>query len=68
MKDGKPSGAYEVFADGFAGEMADNNPRNAQYRPVGLAVGAGWLAVRVGFAEGPRLAHRVRRRNEAHVA
>jgi len=39
MKDGKPSGPYEVFADGFAGEMADNNPRNARYRPVGLAVG-----------------------------
>ena len=39
MKDGKPSGEYEVFADGFAGEMKDNNPRNAQYRPVGLAVG-----------------------------
>jgi len=39
MKDGKPNGAYEVFADGFAGEMADNNPRNAKYRPVGLAVG-----------------------------
>ena len=39
MKDGKPSGAYQVFADGFAGEMADNNPRNAKYRPVGLAVG-----------------------------
>jgi glucose/arabinose dehydrogenase len=28
-----------VFVDGFAGEMADNNPRNARYRPVGLAVG-----------------------------
>jgi glucose/arabinose dehydrogenase len=39
MKDGKPDGAYEVFADGFAGVMADNNPRNAQYRPVGLTVG-----------------------------
>jgi glucose/arabinose dehydrogenase len=39
MKDGKPSGEFEVFADGFAGEMADNNPRNAKYRPVGLAVG-----------------------------
>jgi glucose/arabinose dehydrogenase len=38
MKDGKPSGAYEVFADGFAGEMKDNSPRNARYRPVGLAV------------------------------
>jgi len=39
MKDGKPNGAYEVFADGFAGEMKDNSPRNAQYRPVGLSVG-----------------------------
>jgi glucose/arabinose dehydrogenase len=39
MKNGKPSGPYEVFADGFAGDMADNNPRNARYRPVGLAVG-----------------------------
>jgi glucose/arabinose dehydrogenase len=38
LKDGKPSGAYEVFADGFAGDMADNSPRNAKYRPVGLAV------------------------------
>jgi glucose/arabinose dehydrogenase len=38
MKDGKPSGAYEVFADGFAGDMKDNNPRNAEYRPVGLAI------------------------------
>jgi len=38
MKDGKPSGPYEVFADGFAGDMPDNNPRNATYRPVGLAL------------------------------
>ncbi|HTU68562.1 MAG TPA: PQQ-dependent sugar dehydrogenase [Steroidobacteraceae bacterium] len=38
MKNGKPSGAYEVFADGFAGDMKDNNPRNAEYRPVGLAI------------------------------
>jgi glucose/arabinose dehydrogenase len=38
MKDGKPDGAYEVFADGFAGDMKDNNPRNAEYRPVGLAL------------------------------
>jgi glucose/arabinose dehydrogenase len=28
-----------VFADGFAGELKDNNPRNATYRPVGLTVG-----------------------------
>jgi glucose/arabinose dehydrogenase len=39
MKDGKPAGAYEVFADGFAGELDGNNPRNAKYRPVGLDVG-----------------------------
>jgi glucose/arabinose dehydrogenase len=39
MKDGKPDGAYEVFADGFAGDMKDNSPGNARYRPVGLAVG-----------------------------
>jgi glucose/arabinose dehydrogenase len=39
LKNGKPSGPYEVFADGFAGALKDNNPRNADYRPVGLAVG-----------------------------
>jgi glucose/arabinose dehydrogenase len=39
MKNGKPNGAYEEFADGFAADLKDNNPRNAQYRPVGLAVG-----------------------------
>ena len=38
MKDGKANGPYEIFADGFAGEMKDNSPRNAQYRPVGLAL------------------------------
>jgi glucose/arabinose dehydrogenase len=38
MKDGKPSGDYEVFADGFAGDMKDNSPGNAAYRPVGLAL------------------------------
>ena len=38
MKDGKPAGPYEVFADGFAGDMKDNNPRNAEHRPVGLAI------------------------------
>jgi len=38
MKDGKPTGPYEVFADGFAGDMKDNNPRNAAHRPVGLAL------------------------------
>jgi glucose/arabinose dehydrogenase len=39
LKNGKPTGAFEEFADGFAGELKDNNPRNATYRPVGLAVG-----------------------------
>ena len=39
MKDGKPSGEYEVFVDGFAGDMPDNSPNNARYRPVGLAQG-----------------------------
>ena len=38
MKNGKAAGAYEVFADGFAGDLKDNNPRNAEYRPVGLAL------------------------------
>jgi len=39
MKNGKVTGAYEEFADGFAGEIEGNNPRNARYRPMGLAVG-----------------------------
>jgi glucose/arabinose dehydrogenase len=39
LKNGRPSGTYEEFADGFAGTIEDNNPRNADYRPVGLAVG-----------------------------
>jgi glucose/arabinose dehydrogenase len=39
MRNGRAAGPYEVFADGFAGEIKDNSPRNAQYRPVGLAVG-----------------------------
>jgi glucose/arabinose dehydrogenase len=39
MKNGKPTGNYEEFVNGFAGVMQDNNPRNARYRPVGLAVG-----------------------------
>ncbi len=38
MKNGKANGAYEVFADGFAGELAGNSPNNAKFRPVGLAV------------------------------
>ena len=38
MKDGKPSGAYEVFADNFRPEMAASTPSVAR-RPVGLAQG-----------------------------
>jgi glucose/arabinose dehydrogenase len=35
--DGKPSGAYEIFADGFAGPRKE--PGTARHRPSGLAVG-----------------------------
>ena len=37
MADGKPSGDFEVFADGFAG--ARKQPGSATHRPAGLAVG-----------------------------
>ena len=39
MKDGMPSGPWEVFADGFAGKQPVINPSDATYRPIGLAVG-----------------------------
>ena len=35
--DGKPTGTYEVFADGFAGAVKE--PGRAAHRPAGLAVG-----------------------------
>jgi glucose/arabinose dehydrogenase/mono/diheme cytochrome c family protein len=35
--DGKPSGKYEIFADGFAGGTKD--PGRAAHRPAGVAVG-----------------------------
>ncbi len=35
--DGAPTGEWEIFADGFAGE--EPSPRNAANRPVGLALG-----------------------------
>ena len=38
-KDGKPSGDYEVFADGFAGGPEVKNPGDAKARPMGLAQG-----------------------------
>lgn len=39
MKDGKPSGEYEVFADGFMGQPSITNPNDAFFRPCGLAEG-----------------------------
>ncbi len=36
---GKPSAAYEIFADGFAGSKAPDSPGDAKYRPMGLAQG-----------------------------
>jgi glucose/arabinose dehydrogenase len=39
MKDGKPSGPYEIFADGFAGKDQVITPRDAEHRPCGLAQG-----------------------------
>ncbi len=39
MKDGKPSGQWEVFADGFIGQPEITNPGNAFFRPCGLAEG-----------------------------
>jgi glucose/arabinose dehydrogenase len=42
MKNGKPSGKWVTFADNFTGgPIKDNNPGNARYRPMGLAVGPG---------------------------
>lgn len=37
FKNGKPSGEYEIFADGFAG--AKKTPQGAAHRPCGLAQG-----------------------------
>lgn len=37
MKNGMPSGKYEVFADNFAGAV--KTPRGAKHRPCGLAMG-----------------------------
>lgn len=39
MKDGKPSGNYEIFADGFAGAETIMGAAQAKYRPCGLAQG-----------------------------
>ena len=34
-----PTGGWEPFADGFTGRPAIKNPRDAAYRPTGLALG-----------------------------
>jgi glucose/arabinose dehydrogenase/cytochrome c5 len=39
LKDGKPSGQWEVFADGFIGPQPITNPANAFFRPCGLSEG-----------------------------
>ena len=39
FKDGKPSGSWEVFADGFAGKDTIVNTSDAECRPMGLAQG-----------------------------
>jgi glucose/arabinose dehydrogenase len=40
FKDGKPTGKWEIFADGFSEKETIQSPRDAVYRPCGLAQGA----------------------------
>src|SRR5437588_10360801 len=51
LTDGKPSGNYVVFADGFAGEHKD--PGRALHRPSGVAVGAEATYVTLAFTSTP---------------
>jgi glucose/arabinose dehydrogenase len=39
FQNGKPSGKYEVFADGFTGMTELKGPGQAKHRPMGLAMG-----------------------------
>lgn len=39
FENGKPSGDWEIFADGFAGVENIQSPGDAKHRPVGLAQG-----------------------------
>lgn len=39
FENGKPTGAWEVFADGFAGVDPIVNVSDAHYRPMGIAMG-----------------------------
>ena len=40
FKEGKPTGDWQVFADGFAGSDTLRSPRQARYRPMGIADGS----------------------------
>ena len=40
FKDGKPTGDWEVFADGFSGKEIVTSTRSAAHRPCGLAQGS----------------------------
>lgn len=40
MKDGKPSGNWEIFADGFKGPKPLDSPGDAVFRPCGLSQGS----------------------------
>jgi len=39
LKDGVPTGEYEIFADGFIGASSVDAPGEAKHRPCGLALG-----------------------------
>ena len=39
FEEGAPAGDYETFADGFAGTDSLASPGDAEYRPMGLAMG-----------------------------
>jgi len=39
MRDGRPAGDWEVFADGFIGAESITSPADAAHRPTGLAQG-----------------------------
>ena len=39
FENGKPTGKWEIFANNFAGTKDVISPRNAKYRPCGLAQG-----------------------------
>jgi glucose/arabinose dehydrogenase len=40
MRDGRPSGQWEIFADDFEGPSPIASPADAAHRPSGLAQGA----------------------------